>query len=79
MDKIKDEAQEILAVAREVALEVNREFFKKGADPRILSGLFDSAISRRFIKSDNKDKVRAEATRIAVKLRLAHLRDARGA
>jgi hypothetical protein len=74
-----EKEKEILVVAREVAVEVNREFFRKGADARILSGLFDQAIARRYVSSEIKDKVRAEATRIAVKLRLERLRDSRGA
>lgn len=74
-----DEAKEILAVAKSVAIEVNEEFFKKGADSRILSELFDRAMAKRHEKAEIKDKIRAEATRIAVKLRLARLREARGA
>lgn len=68
-----------MSISEIIAREVNRRFFEKGGNPAILSGLFDEVIASHYIKAEDKSRVRSEATRIAVKLRLEILKEARGA
>lgn len=68
-----------MSISEKIAREVNRKFFERGGNPAILSGLFDEVIASHFIRSEDISRIRSEATRIAVKLRLEILKEARGA
>ncbi len=61
-----------------IAKNVNRRFYNSGSKPQLLSGFFDEEIHLEIaggkLSIEDAPRVRSEASRIAVKLRLEDLR-----